>query len=73
MLWFRKKTRKIEFDPEKQEPVIQRSICTGEMTAGFRDKATGRFHDYECIHDDQELESFCRAVGTTPEQIPTIY
>ena len=73
MLWFRKKTKRIDFDPETQEPVIQRSICTGEATAGFRDRATGRFHAYQCIRSPEELEEFCRSTGTSPEKIPTVY
>ena len=33
------------FDPATQEPAVRRSICTGEMTVGYIDKATGKFHD----------------------------
>ncbi len=28
-----------------QEPAVRKSICTGEMTVGYIDKATGKFHD----------------------------
>ena len=31
------------YDPEKQYPVIRSSICTGEKTAGFKNKTDGHF------------------------------
>ena len=73
MRWLTKKKQPIPFDPETQEPVIRASICTGERTAGFADKQTGRFHEYCCIHDEQELADFCRQTGTSPDRIRTIY
>ena len=42
MRFFKKKKRK-EYDHEKQVPVIRKSICTGEETAGFQNKETGHF------------------------------
>ncbi len=47
--WLTKKKQTIPFDPETQEPVIRASICTGERTAGFADKQTGRFHSPDRI------------------------
>ena len=68
---FRKKpVSRISFDPNTQEPAVRRSICTGEMTVGFIDKATGKFHDLMLV-DQQGLEDFCRQTGT--EEIKTIY
>ncbi len=47
----------IPFDPEKQEAVIHSSICTGEKTAGFKDKADGHFTEVMLIQSlDDELE-----------------
>lgn len=70
--WFRK-TPTRSYDPELQEPVVRRSICTGEMTVGFLDKNTGRFREYECVHTERELEAFCKAQGIRREDLKTIY
>ena len=44
MPFFKKKTLPpLPYDPETQEPAVRRSICTGEMTVGFIDKATVPF------------------------------
>lgn len=44
--FFRKtKPKKKTYDSEHLEPVIRKSICTGEETAGFRDKTTGQFRE----------------------------
>lgn len=68
---FRKKpVSKIAYDPETQEPAVRRSICTGEMTVGFIDKASGKFHDLMMV-DNEGLEDFCKQVGA--EEIRTIY
>ena len=68
---FRKKQEsRIAYDPNTQEPAVRKSICTGEMTVGFIDKATGKFHDYMLV-DAQGLEEFCRRVGE--KEIRTIY
>ena len=71
------------FRHEKPQPVpepftaddirMEESICTGERTAGFADKQTGRFHEYLCIRDEQELADFCRQTGTSPDRIRTVY
>ncbi len=68
---FRKKpVSTISYDPKTQEPAVRRSICTGEMTVGFIDKATGKFHDLMLV-DNQGLAEFCRQIGA--EEIRTIY
>lgn len=50
------------FDPVAQEPAVRKSICTGEMTVGYIDKATGKFHDLMMV-DRRGLEDFKRQVG----------
>ena len=65
------KKQQIPFDPLTQEPAVRRSICTGEMTVGFIDRATGQFHDYICVHTQKELDAFCREIGVT--DIRTFY
>lgn len=67
---FRKK-EPLPYDPALQEPAVRRSICTGEMTVGFLDRDTGKFHEYMCVRTREELEEFCRRLGVT--DIRTIY
>ena len=67
---FRKK-QAIPYDPDTQEPAVRKSICTGEMTVGFIDRATGKFHVYMCVRTKEELEDFRRSIGA--EDIRTIY
>lgn len=52
----------IGFDPEKHEPVIRSSICTGEQTAGYKDRDSGKFHEVMLINDEADLEEFKRLV-----------
>lgn len=58
------------FDPATQEPAVCKSICTGEMTVGYIDKATGKFHDLMMV-DRQGLEDFKRQAGV--ETLREIY
>lgn len=68
---FRKaKPSALPYDPETQEPAVRKSICTGEMTVGFLEKKTGKFHELMRV-DRQGLEDFCRQCGV--QTIKTIY
>lgn len=69
-LFHKKPVAKIAYDPKTQEPAVRRSICTGEMTVGFIDKASGKFHDLMLV-DSQGLKDFRRQVGA--DEIRTIY
>ncbi|MBR0397276.1 MAG: aspartate dehydrogenase [Eubacterium sp.] len=71
MLFRKKKEETINYDPTQQEPVIRCSICTGEQTAGLRDLDTGKFHEIMLIHEESDLISFQKMVGT--EEIRKIY
>lgn len=51
------------FDPETEEAVIRSSICTGELTAGFRNRETGRFREYLLIRDEDDRRAFLSACG----------
>ncbi len=67
------RTAPIPFDPQTQQPAVRRSICTGEMTVGFIDKATGKFREYALAPDQAALEAFCRSTGIEPGELKTIY
>jgi len=68
---FFKKKRPLPYDPETQEPVVRKSICSGEMTAGILDKQTGKFHELMLLENQQALKDFCRQMGIA--EIRTIY
>ena len=52
MLFAKKKPReKKAYDPARWKPVIRCSICTGEMAAGFKERATGRVEAGLLIRD----------------------
>ena len=73
MVFFQKKKEKTgSYDEKTMTPVIRSSICTGEKTAGFRDKETGKFREVMLIRDDADLELFRRQYGITC-RIETIY
>ena len=69
-LFKRKKREEIHFDSNTQQPAVRKRICTGEMTVGFIDKATGKFTDLMCV-DQKGLETFMRDIGV--DEIKTIY
>ena len=60
------------YDAEKLTPVLMCSICTGEQTAGFQDKATGKFLGVVRIASEKDLAEFRRQYGITGE-IKKIY
>ena len=69
----RQKPKPIPYDPETQQPAVRRSICTGEMTLGFIDRATGKFREYLLAPDQAAVEDFCRSLGIEVEALKTIY
>ena len=62
---------KIPFDPETQYAVIRSSICTGEKTAGFKNKTDGHFTEVMVIRDSEDIERFKKIYGI--EKIKTEY
>ena len=61
----RKKKVRLEYDHQTQKPILHKSICTGETTAGFKDLRTGNYHDVMLIRNDKELEEFMEMYGLT--------
>lgn len=51
------------YSPEKYKPVIKCSICTGEMAAGFKDLASGKFEEVMLIRGEGDLEEFKMRYG----------
>ncbi len=50
-------------------PVVRASICTGERVAGFKEPATGKFHDLALIRSDGELRDFLDTYGVEPSEL----
>ena len=64
MLFAKKKGReKKHYDPACWKPVVRCSICTGEMAAGFKETATGRFEEVMLIRSDRDLARFREEYG----------
>ena len=72
-IFHRKKHLSVAFDLSKEEPVVKKSICTGEATVGFVDKNTGHYRDIRKVTSPLEIEAFCEEVGIDPKTIRTIY
>ena len=70
-LFQKKKRQGFSYDPTLQEPVVRRSVCTGEMTLGLVDLDTGKFHELRLVENQKELEDICRSLGV--ETLRTIY
>ena len=75
MFGLRKKTQKPQktFDRALYEPCVRRSICTGERSAGFRNRETGKFEEYTAIRTDEDLQAFLTEYGIVPDELKTIY
>ncbi len=73
MKLFKKKTPPLLFPPDRYEPVLRRSICTGETTACARERETGKVHDLMLIRTEQDLKQFAKDYGVDPSEIKTVY
>ena len=71
-LKLRKKEETLTFDPDKFEPVIRSSICTGEKVAAFRNRETGHLTEIMLISSEKDMERFRSLCGIDGE-IRTVY
>ena len=61
---FSKKTKKLMYDAEKVKPILHKSICTGETTAGFRELTGERkYREVMLIRNSRDLEEFMETYG----------
>lgn len=58
MLFQKKKPEKLEYDKEREKPILKCSICNGEQVAGFKDLRTGKIREVMFIRNEKELQSF---------------
>ena len=74
MSLFRKQKPSVPaYPPERFDPVLRCSICTGEQVACMREKDSGRVRELMLIRTPADLERFCRDYGVKPEEIKKIY
>ena len=59
----KKKSFSVEYDPDKEYPVIKASICNGEKVAGFKSKEDGHFTEVTFIANEADLKAFKDAYG----------
>ena len=52
-----------QYDPDHYRAVIRCSICTGEQVAGFKENATGKFHEIMLIRNAADLDEFKKNFG----------
>lgn len=69
---FKKKPIPLAYDRETMQPAVRSSICTGEMTVGFIERKTGKFHEYELARTQRDVDAFCERVGIAPKDIKRI-
>lgn len=73
MKLFKRKAAPPPFPADRYEPVLRRSICTGETTACVRERETGKLHDLMLIRSEQELKQFAADYGVDPSEVKTVY
>lgn len=61
------------YNPQKQEPVIRASICTGEQVAGFKDRESGKFEEAMLIRGEGDLQEFCTRYEVKREDIKKVW
>ena len=69
----RKKRAAIPFDKTGKIPVIRSSICTGEQTAGFQDKATGKIQEVMLIRGEADLRAFMEEYDVDKTEIKNVW
>ena len=73
-IFHRKKTAPPSPYPLEQfEPVLRSSICTGEMTACFRDRETGKLKEIMVIRSPKDLADSGKEYSVDVSKIRTVY
>lgn len=66
-MFFHRQKKTKSYHHETEIPCIRVSICTGEETAGFRNKDTGQFKEAMLIRNEEDLEAFREEYGIHEE------
>ena len=59
----KKKQPKNRYDPNEVVPVLRKSICTGETTAGFKELRGGKYREVMLIRSERDLKAFMEEYG----------
>ena len=59
----KKPVKRQTFDPAVEKPILKKSICTGETTAGLKDLKTGKYTDLALIRNEEDLQAFMEEYG----------
>ena len=59
----------VEYDLTKYQPVLRSSICTGEQTAGFKDRGSGHFIEVQLIQSPKDLKHFLKTYHLREEDL----
>ena len=59
----KKKEPKKRYDPNEVVPVLHKSICTGETTAGFKELKSGKYREVMLIRSGRDLNAFMEEYG----------
>ena len=62
-----------DFPLEQFEPVLRSSICTGELTACFRERASGKLREITVIRSPKDLADFAKEYGVDINKMRTVY
>lgn len=74
MFWNRKsKPQTKEFDRTRKRPVIRASICTGEQTACFQDRKTGKLEEIMLLRTEADRREFLDTYGIQESEVEVIY
>ncbi len=61
----KKSITRVEYDPEKEYPVIRASICNGEKVAGIKEKTSATFREIMTIRTGEDLKIFKEMCGVS--------
>ncbi len=62
-----------QFPPDRYEPVLRSSICTGETTACMRDRSSGKLTEIMLIRNPNDLAQFGKQYGVDVDHMRTVY
>lgn len=60
-----KETTTAQFPPEGYKPILHKSICSGETTAGFKNPETGKYIEVMLIRGEKDLKQFMKMYEIT--------
>ena len=58
-----KETMTSQFPPDVYKPILRKSICSGETTAGFKNLKTGKYTEVMLIREEKDLKQFMHEYG----------